>query len=84
MYIKKHASIDTSMVNCEPSKSLCWQSETYQVNGQKAKQFDGPAELKAIELTKLSYPQDGQIAQNLQGIHTNREMVIRGKKLPLI
>lgn len=68
MYKKKHGSIDSSAVQNSTVVTLRWRSDSYQVNSLKEKQpNNGPVEPRAVELTKLSYPHDSQILQNLQG-----------------
>lgn len=67
MYIKR-GSID--LQQSQTSMALRRRSDSYQVNGQKANQsvsHSRPAELKAVELTKLSYPCDGLHQQNFPG-----------------
>lgn len=67
MYIKR-GSID--LQQSQNSVALRRRSDSYHVNGQKANQAIGHnrlAELKAVELTKLSYPCDSLHPQNIQG-----------------
>lgn len=68
-YLKKHAVIDLHVTHVQPPTTLHWRpSNSYQVNGQSSSQSNsGPAELKAVELTKLSYSHDTQISQINQG-----------------
>lgn len=49
--------------------SLCWRSDSYQVNGRKANHSDNfPAELTAAELTKLSHPNDGKLIRDTTSV----------------
>lgn len=69
-YLKKHAVIDLHVTHVQPPATLHWRpSNSYQVNnGQSSGQSNsGPAELKAVELTKLSYSYDTQFPQINQG-----------------
>lgn len=57
------------------ASALRWRSDSYQVNGDQkgvgtlaGQTARLPGQLNAVELTKLSYPDDGHVSRNFQGI----------------
>jgi hypothetical protein len=60
MYMKRDSSIDLPHpIQAQTSMTLCWQSESYQVNGAKINHSNcTPAILGVVDLTKLRVHQD--------------------------
>lgn len=68
VYIKKQRG-SGEFSTAQSQKTLRWRTDSYQVNGQSGKDSKYClSELKAVELTKMSYPGgSSQFSHNIQG-----------------